>query len=70
MARVSLVKSGISSGPWAVRLHIELDIFAAAHVNDFVIDAERLPTAVGSLVVAFAVELSRCRDPARRRRAR
>ena len=38
-------------------LHVEGDVFAAAHVDDFVVDGERLPVAVGGLVIALAVEL-------------
>jgi len=37
-------------------LHIEFDILAAADVDDFVVDGERLPGAVGRFVVALAVE--------------
>ena len=39
------------------RLHIDHDIFAAAHLDRLVIHGERLPGAVAGLVVAFAVEL-------------
>ncbi len=38
-------------------LDVEDDIFAAANVNDFVIDGERLPCASMPFVVALAVEL-------------
>ncbi len=38
-------------------LYIDHDIFASAHVNDFVVDGKRMPLHVGTLVVALAVEL-------------
>ena len=38
-------------------LNVEDNILAAAHVDHFAIDGERMPLRVDALVVAFAVEL-------------
>jgi hypothetical protein len=50
-------RSGLSKRAVRRGLNVEDDILAAADVNHFVIDCERMPLRVVALVVALAVEL-------------
>ena len=55
--RVARGENRVHERPVLGGLNIENDILAAAHVDDFAIDGERMPLCVVALVVALAVEL-------------